>query len=250
LQFSASSQLASLQVPQLQLNQPGFSVPEIVAEGLQLGFGNGAARNYALRGIDLIVRPKEFTMITGPSGSGKTSLLMLLGGLLIPDKGRVLVGGTDLAALRDNGRARFRLEQVGFIFQAFRLLEALNAQENIRMSLEMRGVSNSRELALSALSKVGLEGRARLKPAQLSGGEKQRVAIARALAHNPSFILADEPTASLDGENSIRVGELLMELAVRPSCSLVVVSHGDRLARFAERIVRMEDGLISKDRQC
>ncbi len=183
-------------------------------------------------------------MITGPSGSGKTSLLTVLGALLAPDRGRVLVDGLDLGGLSASQRTRFRKRRVGFVFQSFRLMDSLTADENVRMSLAMRGVPEARTRSVAALAQVGLRSKLHLKPSQLSGGERQRVAVARALAHDPDIIFADEPTASLDRENGLRIGELLALAAQRPGRSVVVVSHDDRLTPFAKRVVRMEDGQV------
>lgn len=219
-------------------------MPEIVVEELEVGFGSGAARNLALRGVDLAIASGTFTMVMGPSGSGKTSLLTALAGLVRPDRGRIVIGGSDLTRMSDRSRLEFRRRNIGFVFQSFRLMAALNAEENIRFSLAMRGLHSTRDRAREALERVGLGEKAGLLPDQMSGGEKQRVAIARALAHDPPMILADEPTASLDSTNGLRVAEHLAEAAAKPDRCLVVVSHDDRLAPFARRIVRLEDGRI------
>ena len=157
-------------------------MPRIVVENLELAYGVGAARTPALRGINLTLEPKSFTLVMGPSGSGKTSLLTILGALARPDAGRVLIDDVDLTAMSDKTRTEFRRMHIGFIFQSFRLMNALTAEENILMSLTMRGIHNAIALTHSALEAVGLEHKRSLKPKELSGGEKQRVAIARALA--------------------------------------------------------------------
>jgi putative ABC transport system ATP-binding protein len=219
-------------------------VPRIIADSVELSFGAGPGRTHALQGVNLTIEPGGLTMITGPSGSGKTSLLTVLGALLAPDRGRVLVDGLDLGGLSASQRTRFRKRRVGFVFQSFRLMDSLTADENVRMSLAMRGVPEARTRSVAALAQVGLRSKLHLKPSQLSGGERQRVAVARALAHDPDIIFADEPTASLDRENGLRIGELLALAAQRPGRSVVVVSHDDRLTPFAKRVVRMEDGQV------
>jgi putative ABC transport system ATP-binding protein len=214
---------------------------------VKLAFGKGQARTMALAGVDLTLEPGIFTIITGPSGSGKTSLLSIIGSLIRPDSGRVVVDGLDIAAMSDSGRAAFRREKIGFVFQSFRLLPALSAEENIRMSLSMRGLGDDRRKARSALATVGLGGKAHLLPDALSGGEKQRVAVARALAHDPPFLLADEPTSSLDKASGLQVVQLLSDTLVALSRVLVVVTHDERVMPFAKRVVAMEDGKVVAD---
>jgi putative ABC transport system ATP-binding protein len=221
-------------------------VLEIRVEDVHLSFGKGQAATPALRGATFTVRPNEFTMVAGPSGSGKTSVLSLVGALVTPTSGRVLFGDRDLSAMRPNALAELRRKDIGYVFQAFRLMAGLSAEENVRMSLDMRGVANPRKLAREALEGVGLAAKLHLRPDQMSGGEKQRVAVARALAHDPAVILADEPTASLDRESGARVGEMLKEASRRPGRFLVVVSHDDRLVPQADRIIRMEDGRVQE----
>jgi putative ABC transport system ATP-binding protein len=183
----------------------------------------------------------------GPSGSGKTSLLTILGALARPDAGTVLVDGADLTAMSEEERVDFRRTQIGFIFQSFRLMNALTAEENVCMSLTMRGMPDARRLALSALDAVGLANKRSLRPKELSGGEKQRVAVARALAHRPTIVLADEPTASLDSVSGARVVELLRSAVSDQGRLVLIVTHDDRLVQTAQRIVRIEDGRVCKD---
>jgi putative ABC transport system ATP-binding protein len=149
--------------------------------------------------------------------------------------------------MSEKARAEFRRVHVGFIFQSFRLLTGLTAEENIRMSLSMRGIRHNTKLVCRALDKVGLAHKAHLKSHELSGGEKQRVAVARALAHEPSIVFADEPTASLDSTNGARVSELLAEALSHDGRLLLVVTHDDRLLKVANRVIRMVDGKILKD---
>lgn len=215
--------------------------------GLHLGFGTGAARVDALRGVSVAFKRGQMTLITGPSGGGKTTLLSVLGALVRADAGRVVIAGEDLSRLGPNALAAFRRTQVGFIFQAFRLIRSLTAAENVALSLHLRSGGDRTGLlrqAIRALSAVGLADKAALRPDALSGGEKQRVAVARALAHAPPLVLADEPTASLDAANGMHIMALLRDVARAPDRTVVIVSHDDRAKPFADRIVRMEDGRI------
>ena len=215
-----------------------------------LGFGSGAARMTALNGVDLILKPGLFTVISGPSGSGKTSLISVLGAMLAPDSGSVLVEDRDITKLAPDRRSAFRREKVGYIFQSFRLMPALNAEENIRLSLELRRLPKERQRALAALDMVGLAAKAHLRPDQMSHGEKQRVAVARAIAHGPVMVLADEPTASLDAANGAQVTQLLADIARDNERIVAVVTHDPRILPVAQRIVRLEDGRIAGDQLC
>ena len=215
-----------------------------------LGFGSGAARMTALNGIDLMLKPGLFTIISGPSGSGKTSLISILGAMLAPDSGSVLVEDRDITKLAPDRRSAFRREKVGYIFQSFRLMPALNAEENIRLSLEIRRLHKGRQRALAALDIVGLAAKAHLRPDQMSHGEKQRVAVARAIAHGPAIVLADEPTASLDAANGAQVTQLLADIARDNERIVAVVTHDPRILPVAQRIVRLEDGRIAGDQLC
>lgn len=222
-------------------------MPRIVIKSLEIAYGAGAARTPALRGIDLVLEPNLLTLVMGPSGSGKTSLLTILGALARPDSGAVMVDGVDLTTMSEEERVDFRRTQIGFIFQSFRLMSALTAEENVCMSLAMRGTADARRLALSALDAVGLANKRSLRPKELSGGEKQRVAVARALAHRPTIILADEPTASLDSVSGARVVELLRSALSDRGRLILIVTHDDRLVQTAQRIVRIEDGRVCRD---
>jgi putative ABC transport system ATP-binding protein len=225
-------------------------VRSVELRAVSLGFGSGAARMSALNGIDLLLNPGVFTVICGPSGSGKTSLISNLGAMIAPDSGSVLVEGSDITTLAAAERSAFRREKIGYIFQSFRLMPALNAEENIRLSLEIRRVGEARQRSLAALTIVGLSAKAHLRPGQMSHGEKQRVAVARAIAHSPMIVLADEPTASLDAANGVQVTMLLADLARDPERIVAVVTHDPRILPVAQRIVRLEDGRIAGDEIC
>jgi putative ABC transport system ATP-binding protein len=225
-------------------------VREVELRRVSLGFGSGAARTSALRGIDLTLEPGTFTVISGPSGSGKTSLISILGAMIAPDTGSVMTEGIDIAKLSMDGRTAFRREKIGYVFQSFRLMPGLDADENIRLSLEIRRVANVRQRSLAALDLVGLAAKAHLRPDEMSHGEKQRVAIARAIAHAPMMVLADEPTASLDAANGIAVTGLLADIARDTQRIVAVVTHDPRMLPVAQRIVRLDDGRIAGDEAC
>jgi putative ABC transport system ATP-binding protein len=202
-----------------------------------------------LRGITATFAAGEMTLLTGPSGSGKTSLLTLLGCILRPDSGEVYILGEPAGQLSEDIRTRLRLEHIGFIFQSFRLFESLDARENVALALHLNGFRRQERLRRSeaVLSELGLGSRMHLKPKELSGGEKQRVALARAIAHDPPIVLADEPTASLDSENGMKVAALLRQIAVEQRRIVVVVSHDERLGTYAQRRLQMLDGRIQEE---
>ena len=183
--------------------------------------------------------------VAGPSGAGKSTLLALLAGLDTPTSGRVLLEGTDLTRLDEDGRARLRAQRVGFVFQSFHLIPALTALENVMLPLELAGSTEARGAAAETLSRVGLEGRAGHYPRQLSGGEQQRVALARAFVTRPAVLFADEPTGNLDTATGARVGELLFELNASAHTTLVLVTHDRELAARCARTLRMEAGRIA-----
>jgi putative ABC transport system ATP-binding protein len=225
-------------------------VHNVEMRGVTLSFGVGAERFSALNGIDLVFNPGIFTVISGPSGSGKTSLISVLGTMVAPDSGSVLFEGNDVTKLAPDRRSAFRREKIGYVFQSFRLMPALNAEENIRLSLEIRRVDRARQRSLGALDTVGLSAKAHLRPDQMSHGEKQRVAVARAIAHSPAIVLADEPTASLDAASGAQITQLLADLARDPERVVAVVTHDPRILPVAHRIIRLEDGRIAGEQTC
>jgi len=192
--------------------------------------------------VSLSISAGESVAVTGPSGAGKSTLLALLAGLDLPTRGRVLLEGQDLTRLDEDGRARVRAQRVGFVFQAFHLMPALTALENVMLPLELAGGNDARRVAAQALAGVGLEERTAHYPRQLSGGEQQRVAIARAFVTRPAVLFADEPTGNLDTATGMRVGELLFELNGSAGTTLVLVTHDRALAARCVRVVRMEAG--------
>lgn len=218
------------------------------ARGLAKVYGAGRAAVRAVDGVDLTIDRGEVVLIMGPSGSGKTTLLFLLGGLLRPTSGRILVEGEDVSSLPERKLSDIRRKNFGFIFQDFNLLSALTAQENVEVALNLAGLNGgrARQEASALLGRVGLAERAAFLPEKLSGGEKQRVSIARALANEPSVILADEPTANLDSRAGRDAATILEELTRSGRRSVVIVSHDARIVDIADRIFLMEDGRISQ----
>ncbi|QJX01291.1 ABC transporter ATP-binding protein [Frigoriglobus tundricola] len=209
-------------------------------------YGAGPNRVDALRGVSLTFGAGEFVAVTGPSGCGKSTLLHLLAGLDAPTSGTVLVNGTDLGRLSEEERAAFRGRTVGVVFQSFNLLDILTAEENVALPLVLAGVpaAAAARRAQEALARVGLGGRTRRRPAEMSGGEQQRVAVARALVSAPVLIVADEPTGNLDTENGRAVFDLLRGVAGENQRTVVMVTHDPVLAGRADRVVRLEDGLV------
>jgi putative ABC transport system ATP-binding protein len=182
----------------------------------------------------------------GPSGSGKTTLLSVLGCLLMPDSGAVLVNGQDVTTTTESQRTTIRREQIGFVFQAFRLFESLTASENAALSMEISGITGpqSSQRADECLERLGMAKKKHLKPGELSGGEKQRVAIARALMQDPKILLADEPTASLDSKTGELIAGILQEVAEEQHRTVVVVSHDERLRGYAGTVITLRDGKV------
>ena len=219
-----------------------MSTPALETRGLSLVYGSGDTAVRALDGVDFQVAAGQVMALMGPSGSGKTTLLMILGCLLHPTEGAVWVEGQALAGLSKQELTRLRLRRMGFIFQSYNLFPALTAAENVQVALELKGRDLAEASAL--LDLVGLAGRRRNFPAQLSGGEKQRVAIARALAGDPPILLADEPTAALDSVNGRAVVRLLGDLAHAQGRAVVIVTHDPRIGELADRVVHIEDGRI------
>ncbi|MEP0201948.1 MAG: ABC transporter ATP-binding protein [Halioglobus sp.] len=197
-----------------------------------------------LKGISLEIKSGESVAIIGASGSGKSTLLGLLAGLDEASEGRVVIGDTDLSELDEDGRALFRGQQIGFVFQSFQLLPALTALENVMLPLELNGHDDAREQAEYFLDRVELSERSHHYPRQMSGGEQQRVAIARAFAARPAILFADEPTGNLDTRTGSHIIELLFELNREQGATLVLVTHDNNLADLCERRIRLEAGAL------
>jgi putative ABC transport system ATP-binding protein len=229
---------------------PGFA-PQPLARLVSAGkiYGTGEHAVAALTGASLDIQPGEVALIEGPSGSGKTTLISILGLLLRPTSGEVWIEGRDAAKLGERELPGLRARNFGFVFQGFNLFPALTALDNVAIAIEMKNpaAKDVRGEARRLLDLVGLGSRAHHLPADLSGGQKQRVAIARALGGNPPILVGDEPTAALDTKTALSVMELLRELASSHGRAVVVVTHDPRLERFADRVIRVEDGRIANE---
>ncbi len=202
----------------------------------------------ALRGIDLQLKPQQFSFIVGSSGSGKTTLLNLLGCIDVPTSGQFRLLGKDIASLSDNQLADFRNHHIGYIFQNFNLMAVLSAFENVEYPLILQNIPRKerRERVADILSAVGLEKRQHHRPAHLSGGEQQRVAIARALAKRPELVLADEPTANLDSKTGAEIIKLMLEMQSRYKTSFIFSTHDSEVMRYASEVIEIKDGRIEK----
>ncbi len=205
----------------------------------------GESEVRALNGISLCVGEGEFVAVVGRSGSGKSTLMNILGCLDTPTRGEYRLGGENVEGMSDKALAQVRNRRIGFVFQGFNLLGERDALENVELPLFYRGIPRAerRRLAEEALSRVGLEGRMRHRPAQMSGGQQQRVAIARAIAARPPIILADEPTGNLDSQSGEAVMEILNGLH-REGRTIVLITHDDRIAATADRVIRLQDGTV------
>ena len=223
--------------------------PVVWIENLNHYFGKGSLRKQILFNISLEIQPGEIVLMTGPSGSGKTTLLTLMGGLRSPQEGSLKILGEELAGATKNQLVEVR-RNIGYIFQAHNLLNCLTARQNVQMSLELHPEFSSQEAAAKSaamLEAVGLGERVNYYPDSLSGGQKQRVAIARALVSHPKLVLADEPTAALDSKSGRDVVELMQRLAKEQGCTILMVTHDNRILDIADRIVHMEDGHLKSD---
>jgi putative ABC transport system ATP-binding protein len=216
-------------------------------EAVDLSLGRGAARVHILKGISLSIGRGEAVGLVGPSGSGKSTLLMTMAGLERPDSGRILVDGTDLSGLDEDGLARFRGRRIGIVFQSFHLVPTMTALENVALPLELADAPDAFARAEAELAAVGLRDRLSHYPAQLSGGEQQRVAMARALAPDPAIIVADEPTGNLDEATGGSITDLLFSLKRDRGTTLVLVTHDIALARRCDRMVRLRSGRIETE---
>ena len=225
-----------------------MSQPVIAVHNLDHYFGSGQLRKQVLFDINLEILAGEIVIMTGPSGSGKTTLLTLMGGLRSAQSGSLKVLGQELCQASQDDLVQARRHN-GYIFQAHNLHGSLTALENVQMGLEVHGIFTKQERhrqAADMLERVGLGDRVNYYPANLSGGQKQRVAIARALASRPKIVLADEPTAALDKKTGRDVVDIMHDLAKQQGCTILLVTHDNRILDIADRIVYMEDGRLSK----
>lgn len=221
----------------------------ICARGIVRDFQAGQSTIRVLHGIDTDIRSGEMTFVVGESGSGKTTLISIMCGILWPTEGEVKVFGTDIYKLTDTELVNFRLENIGFIFQQYNLIPSIDAAANAAVPLIAKGmgIEEARAKAKELLEKLNIGDQAEKLPNQLSGGQQQRVAIARALVHEPRLVVCDEPTAALDASSGRRVMDLLREVAVSEDRACIIVTHDNRIFDLADRILVLEDGLVTHD---
>lgn len=227
------------------MSQDSTPHPIVSLKAVDLTLDSRAGPVNILKSVSLDVADGQTIAIVGPSGSGKTSLLMIMAGLEKPTLGSVEVAGHDFAKLNEDQLAIARGENIGVVFQSFHLVPTMTAQENVALPLEFAGVGEAFERAAQYLDDVGLTHRKDHYPAQLSGGEQQRVALARALVVQPKLLLADEPTGNLDSSTGAQIVDLLFDLQVKRSATLVLITHDENLARRCDRVVRMNDGQLT-----
>lgn len=224
-----------------------MSVIEI--KGLKKTYNENTVPVHAVRGIDLNIEEGEFSAIIGPSGSGKTTFLNMIGGLDVPSSGSVKIDNKDISGLSSKQLIDFRLNHIGFVFQAYNLIPVLTAAENVAFIMELKGVSKAERMqrAKELLEQVGIGDKFNRRPKELSGGEQQRVAVARALASKPKFILADEPTANLDSKSTGDLLDMMADLNQKLKITFLFATHDQRVMDRAHRIITLTDGKISSD---
>jgi putative ABC transport system ATP-binding protein len=221
----------------------------VEAQDVTKVYHTGSTEAQALRGVTMNIEPGEFATIVGPSGSGKTTLLNLIGALDVSTEGKLTVLGEDIKTLSKRQRADMRLHKLGFVFQAYNLMPVLTAQENVQFVLELQGnTQDSQQRARAILDQLGLSELAQRRPNELSGGQQQRVAIARAVAAHPQLVLADEPTANLDGENAEILLKLMRDLNQNQGITFVFSTHDPRVVAHARRVITLVDGRVTKDK--
>ncbi|MCL4111342.1 UNVERIFIED_CONTAM: hypothetical protein GTU68_023195 [Idotea baltica] len=204
---------------------------------------------HAVKGVSLTINEGEFTAIVGPSGSGKSTLLNLIGGLDQPTIGNVIIGGVEIHDLNENDLIDFRLNNIGFVFQAYNLIPVLTAKENVEfiMLMQNRPKTEIKERVETLMQAVGLTDKLNVRPSKLSGGQQQRVAVARALASKPKFVLADEPTANLDTESAENLLDIMQRLNESEGITFLFSTHDERVVKRARRVITLRDGLIDSD---
>lgn len=222
---------------------------DVAIQGLTKTYSEGAAEVHALQGVDLNLKPGEFTALMGPSGSGKTTLLNIIGGLDEADSGSVVIDGHDVAKMSASERSKLRLNRLGFVFQAYNLIPVLSAYENAEFVLLLQGMPEAerKQKVKAMLDEVGLEGMHDRRPDELSGGQQQRVAVARAIVSQPALVLADEPTANLDSHTAQELLETMRDLNETRGVTFLFATHDPQVMEHARRIVRLVDGQVAED---
>ena len=216
-------------------------------ENLTKTYGKGPTAVTALDNVSFSVKKGEFVAVIGPSGSGKSTLLHILGGVDIPSSGKVIIDDTEIYNLNESQLAIFRRRQLGLIYQFYNLLPILNVEENMTLPLLLDGRTIDKKYLCDLMATLGLDGRLKHLPNQLSGGQQQRVSIGRALVNNPALVLADEPTGNLDSKNSEEIVDLLKLYNQMYNQTLILITHDEKIALQADRIISIEDGKIAKD---
>ncbi|MGN1124036.1 MAG: ABC transporter ATP-binding protein [Eubacterium sp.] len=216
-------------------------------ENLTKIYGKGETEVKALNGVSFSVEQGEFVAIVGPSGSGKSTLLHILGGVDVPTSGKVIINNTDISTLDETALAIFRRRQIGLVYQFYNLIPILTVEENMTLPLLLDGRKPDKRQINSLTKKLGLEERLDHLPNQLSGGQQQRVSIGRALINNPALMLADEPTGNLDSENSREIVELLRKFNKENNQTVIIITHDEKIALSADRVISIEDGKIVRD---
>ncbi|MDX5478814.1 MAG: ABC transporter ATP-binding protein [Cyclobacteriaceae bacterium] len=204
---------------------------------------------FALKDLSISFELGEFSAVVGPSGSGKTTLLNMIGGLDIPTRGKVWIDGTDIGTLKKNELIDFRMMNIGFVFQSFNLIPVLTAIENVSFIMELQGMPQNeiKQRAIQVLEEVGLADKLHSRPSELSGGQQQRVAVARALASRPKYVLADEPTANLDGKSAMNLLDIMARLNQEEGMTFIFSTHDQRVIERARRVVTLVDGALHED---
>ena len=216
-------------------------------ENLTKIYGKGETEVKALNGVSFSVEQGEFVAIVGPSGSGKSTLLHILGGVDVPTSGKVIINNTDISTLDETALAIFRRRQIGLVYQFYNLIPILTVEENMTLPLLLDGRKPDKRQINMLTKKLGLEERLDHLPNQLSGGQQQRVSIGRALINNPALMLADEPTGNLDSENSREIVELLRKFNKESNQTVIIITHDEKIALSADRVISIEDGKIVRD---
>ena len=210
-------------------------------------YGKGETKVDALKNVSFDVDQGEFVAIVGPSGSGKSTLMHILGGVDVPTSGQVVISGTDISGLDESNLAIFRRRQIGLIYQFYNLIPILNVEENMTLPILLDGKKPDKKLLNELVEKLGLSERLKHLPNQLSGGQQQRVSIGRALMNHPALLLADEPTGNLDSENSKEIISLLRKFNKEYNQTVIIITHDERIALSADRVITIEDGQITRD---